>query len=336
MFLKKAGSCVSKALISENGTLELAGKMLGKNFPEGAKVIEKAAFGTYHAVYLCTARRGEFYLKIGLADSTIGSLGVEQFIYTRILPQIDLKLEVLGAGRGGPSGNIPYLILKSAEGTCMRSIDFKDPFYGRYIHDLGQVLARLHSLTLDLSGYGLVDAGHFLDQREFRGLAPNWSHYILDQLDDHLAVVRSMKLLEATEEIFIREALMSFLESTGDPPQRLLHGDLGSHNVYVDMKLKRVSAIIDWEDVLIGDPIFDIAMGASFHRMTEFLDKLLSGYGQESLLLDQDTSFRFWLYFIRIALAKAVIRCRFYNAKEKDPESLDKINLALAELRKIM
>src|SRR5262249_32278643 len=86
----------------------------------------------------------------------------------------------------------------------------------------------------------------------------------------------------------------------------LLHGDLGSHNVFTDGA--SITALIDWEDCLSGDPVFDIAFWATFHperRHQAFLD----GYRSESPL-PGDFAVRFWLYFLRIALGKTVLRHR--------------------------
>jgi len=86
----------------------------------------------------------------------------------------------------------------------------------------------------------------------------------------------------------------------------LLHGDLGSHNVFTDGR--DVTAVIDWEDALSGDPVFDIAFWATFHpdrRHAAFLD----GY-RAVRALPADFEWRFWLYYLRVALAKTVLRHR--------------------------
>jgi aminoglycoside phosphotransferase (APT) family kinase protein len=91
-------------------------------------------------------------------------------------------------------------------------------------------------------------------------------------------------------------------------PMRLLHGDPGTHNVVVDLKTKRVTALIDWEDTLVGDPLFEIAMVSSFQpvrRMAAFM----TGYGLERPSIEDNRLIA--LYFLRIALCKTVHRLRF-------------------------
>ena len=109
----------------------------------------------------------------------------------------------------------------------------------------------------------------------------------------------------------------------------LLHGDLGSHNVLTDGD--RLLGLIDWEDAVAGDPVYDIAFWATFHpaaRRTIFL----TGYRDVRALPD-DFPLRFWLYFVRIALAKAVHRRRFgYPDRPDRPTAAQRIRSALDEL----
>jgi Ser/Thr protein kinase RdoA (MazF antagonist) len=67
--------------------------------------------------------------------------------------------------------------------------------------------------------------------------------------------------------------------------------------------------LIDWEDCLAGDPVFDIAFWATFHPERRH-DVFLEGYRGVRDLPD-DFELRFWLYFLRTALSKTVLRHRF-------------------------
>ena len=93
----------------------------------------------------------------------------------------------------------------------------------------------------------------------------------------------------------------------GDVPARLCHGDLGNHNVFV--RDGHVSALIDWEDCLAGDPVYDVAFWATFHPPRRY-DALIAGY-RAAGTVPEDFFRRFWLYYLRVALAKTVVRARF-------------------------
>ena len=41
-----------------------------------------------------------------------------------------------------------------------------------------------------------------------------------------------------------------------------LHGDLGRMHIYVDREEGDVNGLIDWGDVQVGDPVWDLAITA--------------------------------------------------------------------------
>jgi len=91
-----------------------------------------------------------------------------------------------------------------------------------------------------------------------------------------------------------------------------------------------VSAVLDWEDALLGDPLFDVASLCAFHperRHTAILDAYAFPRG------DRDAVARFWIYFLRIAVARTVHRLRFAYPDPPDrPRPSGRIQLALARL----
>lgn len=96
----------------------------------------------------------------------------------------------------------------------------------------------------------------------------------------------------------------------------LLHGDLGNHN-FISADGKSISALIDWEDCLIGDPVFDIAYWATFFK-DNMLDDFLIGYAKINPAISPvgETAPKpwrrlGWLYYLRIALSKTVHRFYF-------------------------
>ena len=88
----------------------------------------------------------------------------------------------------------------------------------------------------------------------------------------------------------------------------ILHGDLNDANIFCDQG--KIFAIIDWEDCLLGDPIYDIASWGTFFRNSERIELLIRGY-KSITEIPNDFWQRYWLYFLRISLAKTVHRYRF-------------------------
>src|SRR5262249_51720235 len=110
----------------------------------------------------------------------------------------------------------------------------------------------------------------------------------------------------------------------------LLHGDLSGRNIFTDGVA--ITAVIDWEDCLAGDPVFDLAFWATFHQ-DERHGALLDGYASVRPL-PADFDARFWLYYLRVALSKTVQRHRFgYPDRVPGfPPASHRIGKALARL----
>src|SRR5262249_2960176 len=159
-----------------------------------------------------------------------------------------------------------------ARGTTLRAFDDDDERLRPLLIELGRFVARLHGIRT--RGFGFFDVTPLVaGQGVVEGTCHSWSQYVLRRLDGHLSVCRDVGNVTGDEERRIRTVC-------GDPERWLnavepvlLHGDLGSHNVFADGG--KIAALIDWEDCLSGDPLFDVAFWATFHpdrRHQAFLD----------------------------------------------------------------
>jgi Ser/Thr protein kinase RdoA (MazF antagonist) len=139
------------------------------------------------------------------------------------------------------------------------------------------------------------------------GLHATWAEYLFLRFEEHVKKCVDISAISLVEAGQISRLFETIANSLMNIQPVLLHGDLGNHNVFTDGKI--ITALIDWEDCLCGDLVFDIAFWATFHpeeRHRFFLD----GYRMENRLPD-DFARRFWLYYLRIALSKTVLRDRF-------------------------
>jgi len=66
-----------------------------------------------------------------------------------------------------------------------------------------------------------------------------------------------------------------------DQPPRFLHGDVHDHHVFLDEATHRLSAVIDFTDVLAGDPRYDLVAlhFGTFKADKDLLAACLDGYG---------------------------------------------------------
>lgn len=212
-------------------------------------------------------------------------------------------------------------LLEAARGVSLREFDHDDNALSPLLTRLGTFLARVHRIAVP--GHGLLVPGD-----ETRGACRSWPAYLNNHLDRHLAICRDINAITPTECATIRclfDDRLPELTTTS-----LLHGDPGNHNVFVAGG--EVSCLIDWEDAVAGDPVYETAFWATFHperRHRAFLD----GYFAEQTA-EPDFSDRFWLYFLRVALAKTVVRYNFgLTDKPGRPPASRRIQRAVQGLR---
>jgi Ser/Thr protein kinase RdoA (MazF antagonist) len=222
-----------------------------------------------------------------------------------------------------------YAILAEARGQALADIDDDEPRLRRLLPAVGKLLARVHRIPV--AGFGLFDFESEPAQG-CRGVFDTWRDYVLVRLEAHLACCVQIEAITRGERARIETAfdqLGSLLE--GVRPA-LLHGDLGSHNIFTSDET--VTALIDWEDCLAGDPVFDLAFWATFHPDARH-GPLLEGYFSERPPAP-DFEARFWLYYLRVALAKTVLRDRFgYKDRPGRPPASLRIQHALNRLESI-
>jgi fructosamine-3-kinase len=90
-----------------------------------------------------------------------------------------------------------------------------------------------------------------------------------------------------------------------DLPQGcLVHKDLALWNILGTRD--QISAFIDFDDAISGDPMDDLSLLACFHDAV-FLRSAFEGY-QSLQALPTDHLRRFWLHLLRNMIVKAVIR----------------------------
>ncbi len=209
-------------------------------------------------------------------------------------------------------------VCRIARGHCLRKLDGDDKAITPHLAALARMLRRVHEI--EGSKFGFLE----IQEGRLQGVHTRWSRHVLTRLDDHLVACQVAGLITTAEIDTIRDAFARAQTAFDATPTRLLHGDCGNHNVFTGDGHGPV--LIDWEDALIGDPTYDLAMWATFHperRWAAFFEAYGTNWNTE----------RFWLLYLRIALAKTVHRLRFgYTDTLGRPPASERIQRALAAL----
>jgi fructosamine-3-kinase len=168
--------------------------------------------------------------------------------------------------------------------------------------EIGAAVARWQALQPP--GFGPFNAELLRIRGRLQGFHSRYEDYFRLHLDRHLSFLVDREILPPAEadamrgEIDRHRALLNLERGC------LVHKDLALWNILGTEN--GVSAFIDWDDAISGDPLDDLSLLACFHER-EFLTHALDGY-QSVRALPPEPWRRFWLHLLRNMIVKAVIR----------------------------
>ena len=159
------------------------------------------------------------------------------------------------------SAPIPHLALSKVAGVPLCDDHLPLELAAKGAREAGALLRQLHDL--ELPGFGWADREHFERTGEIRGKSPSWAEEISAELNPALEELVSRRALAPTQADRVRHQMRAAtrdLEAITEG--RFLHGDLGRMHVLVDPEHGGVTGFIDWGDVQVGDPVWDLAITA--------------------------------------------------------------------------
>lgn len=271
--------------------------------------VEPLAAGTYHVVHRVVPRSGAPVIVrstlAGIFDDDF-TLEIDSKVRQWLQPHSHLVPETLALGRQSEGAPFDFVIQAFASGVCLSELgDSSLDDAPEFLFEMGRALCHVHDVAGRCAGLLDCDAP---DESQPTGVHSSWTQYIWLRLDEHIQTCARAGYLNDEITLRILHYFNEYTSLLDVRPRRLLHGDLGIHNVCVNTRTKVISAMLDWEDALIGDPLFDLAMVSSFQpprRLPEFY----RGYGLNQPSLEEQRLLA--LYFLRIALSKTVHRLRF-------------------------
>ena len=228
------------------------------------------------------------------------------------------RLLAVGEERALPGGR--WIVMERAGGMRLAQIAEHD--LDSALRGLAACLGRLHGI--DRAGYGWLS-------RAGVGRFDSWSTWLRHVLRNDLRILRTHRAIRpevagALEACFARHA--SELDRR---PARLLHGDLGDTEVFVDDNLE-VSAVVDWADAVLGDPLYDFARfvaggPASDPRPARMRPEVKRFYPNPQYFVDAD-------HFYSLYQAHNAIRNAAWSAVNAPDWVNDLVDFATAEASK--
>lgn len=153
-------------------------------------------------------------------------------------------------------------------------------------------------------GYGPYDPDILRHTGKLVGYLTSYRDYYNLNLDRHLDFLTEKNFLTRDDSQRIRGLIEKNSSCLDISSGCLVHKDLALWNVLGTSDT--IKSIIDWDDVISGDPTDDISLMACFHSGKEIIS-LIGGYESESIL-PENFELRFWLHLLRNMIFKAVIR----------------------------
>ena len=200
-------------------------------------------------------------------------------------------------------GPLPFLIVARSRGVPLWHSALTRANAEHAARDAGAHLRRLHEVHLD--GFGYADRDHLATTGRLRGRRATLDDDMHAELEWGLSYLEARDALDSGVISRLRSMYIDLRPTLqGCTRGSLLHGDIGRMHVFADPANGTVTDFIDWGDVLVGDPVWEIAV-AHCH-MTSPAEGHLAYTGHDGL-------FPFLL-----------------EGYEADPETADRIHQLLA------
>jgi len=160
---------------------------------------------------------------------------------------------------------------------------------------IGEAVGKWQSVKIP--EYGVPD--HHL-----HGCHSTYADYFHLNLERHLAFLVERQFLSPVEKQEILDVITEHSALLDLEQGCLVHKDLALWNVLGTAD--QITAFIDFDDAISGDPMDDLSLLACFHD-SEFLVRAIAGY-QTVCALPEEHRRRFWMHLLRNMIVKAVIR----------------------------
>lgn len=146
---------------------------------------------------------------------------------------------------------VPVLILKKVEFPLLDSVP-KDTI-AEYVPSMIAVMKELHTIKSEtpyvVSGGIKFSSWNDYILAQFDGKTINWDEVLQRSVLDSTLISAAIEKFIATLHILD----LSLSEYS------LLHTDFNQRNLFVDPNTHTIQGVIDWEDAVFGDPLYDFA-----------------------------------------------------------------------------
>lgn len=203
--------------------------------------------------------RGESYeVVVKLAPEVDSTFAVEPFLHEYVAERTDVPLPGILVFKEDPEQDVPpYFITERIHGDNLdehfEGLSLEER--GQLMRQIGAILGDMHS-TIAFEGYGRLDLKN--GRLVVRDLSWDWQDYFEGLTEGHIEKLggTTFEDLQGTARERLADRL-SAVPQQGVP--RLVHDDFRPGNLLIEPDGPEITAVLDWEQSLAGDPLYNLA-----------------------------------------------------------------------------
>ncbi|MEP6671244.1 MAG: phosphotransferase [Chthoniobacter sp.] len=277
--------------------------VLRERFPGKPVTLRAAAGQGNHVTWLAAVNGTEYFARI--------EDGPERDDYIEVESRVLAEVRALGVpapqvhGVDASRRQVPFAwqLLENIPCRDLNQLDKAGQIdVAQVAYGIGSAVARWQALQP--RGFGPFDPAILRRTNQLEGFHRRYEDYFFLQLDRHLQFLVEREFLPSHEADGMKAEIERHRDLLALEQGCLVHKDLAFWNILGTAK--EISAFIDWDDAISGDPMDDLSLLGCFHDGA-FLTRALEGY-QSIRPLPGEYRRRFWLHLLRNMIVKAVIR----------------------------
>lgn len=277
--------------------------VLRERFPGKPVVLRPASGQGNHVTWLAAVNGTEYFAR--LED------GPEQDDYIEVESRVLAEVRALGIpapevhGVDASRRTVPFAwqLLENIPHRDLNQLDKEGRLDGAQVaFGIGAAVARWQALQP--RGFGPFDPETLRRTDQLTGFHARYEDYFFLHLERHLQFLVEREFLEKDAAAAMLAEIQRHRGLLALEQGCLVHKDLAFWNMLGTEK--EISAFIDWDDAISGDPMDDLSLLGCFHS-SAFVTRAVEGY-QSIRPLPAEYRRRFWLHLLRNMIVKAVIR----------------------------
>ncbi|MGZ0654871.1 phosphotransferase family protein [Coraliomargarita sp. W4R72] len=277
--------------------------LLANRFPECSVELRPAGGQGNHITYIATLNQVDYFVRLEDGPENDDYIEVESYILNQVRLCGLATPQVIGVDASRENAPFAWQVLENIDAPDLNQVLKAGQLnLEQTAEEIGRAVATWQAIQP--TAFGPFDPEALRTQQKLIGFHTSYADYFTRHLDRHVQLLVTRGFIELTvsqEIIAVIQAHRGLLDLEQGV---LVHKDLALWNILGTSD--QVSAYIDWDDSISGDPMDDLSLLGCFYDGS-VLARAIKGYTAVRPL-PENFKRRFWLHLLRNMLVKAVIR----------------------------